>query len=401
MVAAASLTLVLSGCGGSGGSDSKSADAQTPAAADSLKIWTDQNREAGVRAAIDKFTADTGTEVTVEVKNFDDIRTDFLTQVPTGEGHDITVGAHDWLGEFVSNGVVAPVELGDKAKDFNPVAVNAFTWQGRTYGLPYGVESVALLRTRDFVPDAPATYDDRIAAGKAAGTQFPFVIQVSDKGDAFHMYPFQTSFDAPVFKQADDGSYLPELAMGGDGGHRFAQWLHDQGAAKNLDVALSSDIAKQQFLDGNAPFIVSGHWLVQDAKDKNINLGVSEVPSAGGSPAQPFASVQGFYVSAKSPNAIVANDFLLNYMGTKEMQTMLFEKGNRTPALTAAADAISGDPVAEGFAKVAQNAQPMPAIPEMSQVWQLWGVTEAEIIKGEDPNAAWDKMISDINNAIA
>ncbi len=408
VAAAASVALILSGCGGAA-DDAPETDpaAETTEAAEeteapvtegALKIWTDENREAGVRAAADAFTAATGTAVTIEVKNFDDIRADFVAQVPTGEGPDITVGAHDWLGEFITNGVVAPVELGDRAGEFNENAINAFNWEGQVYGLPYGIESIALIRNVDLAPDAPTTYEEMLTMGAAAGVEFPFVLQVGDEGDPYHMYPFQNSFGAPVFEQADDGSYTSTLGMGGENGHAFAQWLHDQGAAGNLDTAISGDIAKQQFIDGNAPFIISGPWLIQDLGD--LNVAVSEIPSAGGQLAAPFAGVHGFYVSAQSKNALVANDFLLNYIGTEEIQTQLFELGNRIPALTASADAITGDPVAEGFAAAAATAQPMPSIPEMGEVWAFWGVTQAQIIDGADPVPTWDKMIADIETAI-
>lgn len=413
VAAAASVALVLSACGGNGGdeptpdappaeteteAEEPPADEEPPAAGGELKIWVDDNRAPVIQAAVDDFQAETGTTVTVEIKNFEDIRADFLAQVPTGEGPDLTVGAHDWLGEFITNGVVAPVELGDRASEFNENAINAFNWDGQVYGVPYGIESIALIRNTDLAPDAPSTFDEMVSMGEAAGTDFPFVLQMGEEGDPYHMYPLQTSFGAYVFEQADDGSYTSNLGMGGDNGHAFAEWLQEQGAAGTLDTAVSGDIAKQQFIDGNAPFIISGPWMIQDVSE--LNIAVSAIPSAGGEPAAPFSGVHGFYVSAQSNNALVANDFLLNYIGSADVQTQLFEAGNRIPALTAAADAITGDPVAEGFAEAAETALPMPSIPEMGEVWAFWGVTEAQIVNGADPVATWDKMIADIEAAI-
>ena len=70
-------------------------------------------------------------------------------------------------------------------------------------------------------------------------------------------------------------------------------------------------------------------------------------------------------------------------------------------ALIAAADAASEDPITAGFRTVAADALPMPSIPEMASVWEFWGVTEASIINGsQDPTAAWQKMVSDIEGAI-
>jgi arabinogalactan oligomer/maltooligosaccharide transport system substrate-binding protein len=39
--------------------------------------------------------------------------------------------------------------------------------------------------------------------------------------------------------------------------------------------------------------------------------------------------VQTFFVSAKSANALIANEFLVNYIATADVQTALFKAGGR------------------------------------------------------------------------
>ena len=408
LASALATTLALTACGsgegtagGSGDEPADDAASATAQASGSLTVWVDETREAAVEQAAAAFEDETGVDVELVQKNFEDIRADFLAQVPTGEGPDITVGAHDWLGEFTANGVVAPIELGDKAGDFIPVSVEAFTQDGQVYGLPYAIENIALIRNTELAPEAPKTFDDMIAAGEKAGTKFPFLIQSDgDKGDPYTYYPFQTSFGAPVFEQNDDGSYRPELALGGKAGEAYATWLGEQGEAGNLSTDISYDIAVEAFAKGRSPFVVGGPWMLEKFGD--LDLAVDPVPAPGGQPAQPFAGVQGFYVSAQSENALLANDFLVNSMSTPEAQTALFEAGGRPPALVEAADAASEDPLVAGFREVGATALPMPSIPEMGSVWSFWGVTEASIISGkaDDPAAAWDKMVSDIEGSI-
>lgn len=404
LAAALTSTLALAACGGgsepAGDETTEPAEeTSAPAASGSLTVWVDETREPAVEAAAANFEAETGTTVELVQKNFEDIRTDFLAQVPTGEGPDITVGAHDWLGELTTNGVVAPIELGDKATEFEEVAVQAFTQDGQVYGLPYAIENIALIRNTALAPEAPATFDDMIAAGEAAGTPYPFLVQTGTEGDPYTYYPFQTSFGAPVFAQNDDGSYRPELMLGGENGEAFAQWLADQGAAGVLSTDVTYDIAVEAFKNGESPFIVGGPWMLEQFAD--LELAIDPVPAPGDQPAQPFVGVQGFYVSAQSENALLANDFLVNYLSTQEAQEALFEAGGRPPALTAAADAVSSDPIVAGFRAVGADAVPMPSIPEMGSVWAFWGVTEANIISGQaDPAEAWQKMVSDIEGAL-
>lgn len=401
----AGLTLALTACGGDGGTEpsapaSPTDSATNPAGATGgLTVWVDETREAAVTAAAADFESEADVTVDVVLKNFEDIRTDFIAQVPTGEGPDITVGAHDWLGELTSNGVVQPLELGDKASEFEPVSVAAFTQDGQVYGLPYAVENIALIRNTALAATAPATWDEAIAAGQAAGTRYPFLIQTGTEGDPYTYYPFQTSFGAPVFAQNDDGSYRPELTLGGEPGHAFATWLQQQGAAGLLSSDITYDIAVEAFRNGESPFIVGGPWML--AQFEGLDLAIDPIPSAGGEPAQPFVGVQGFYVSAQSDNTLLATDFLVNFLSTEEAQLALYEAGDRPPALIAAADTASADPITAGFRAVGAEAVPMPSIPEMGSVWAFWGVTEANIISGAaEPVAAWDKMVSDIQAAL-
>ncbi len=404
LASALATTLALAACG-SGAAEEPAADPADPADAatessGSLTVWVDETRQDAVEAAAKAFEDESGVDVELVQKNFEDIRTDFLTQVPTGEGPDITVGAHDWLGELTANGVVAPIEMGDRAGEFEDVSIQAFTQDGQVYGLPYAIENIALIRNTELAPEAPATYDDMVAAGEAADTRFPFLVQTGTEGDPYTYYPFQTSFGAPVFAQNDDGSYRAELTLGGKHGHAYAEWLAAEGAAGNLQLDVTPDIAIDAFAQGKAPFLIAGPWTLEDFGD--LDLAVDPVPAPGDEPAQPFVGVQGFYVSAQSENALLANDFLVNYLSTTEAQTALFEAGGRPPALTAAADAVSKDPVVAGFREVGAEAVPMPSIPEMGSVWAFWGVAEANIISGkaEDPVKAWDEMVSGIKGAL-
>ncbi|MFI2752438.1 extracellular solute-binding protein [Cellulomonas sp. P22] len=399
-VVAATLGLALTLAACSGSSNEPAAETTTPAGNDgALTVWVDETRQAAVADAAKAFEDETGTKVDLVLKNYGDIQADFIAQVPTGEGPDVTVGGHDWLGAFLQNGVVAPVELGDKASEFTSTAVEAFSQDGQVYGVPYAVENIALIRNTALAATAPATWDEAVAAGQAAGTKYPILVQTGTEGDPYTYYSLQTSFGAPVFTQNADGSYTDELALGGENGNAFATWLQAQGASGVLSTDITYDIAVEAFSNGESPFIIGGPWMIDSFE--GLDLAIDPIPSAGGQPAEMFAGVQGFYVSAQSKNALLANDFITNYMATTEAQVTLAEAGNRPPALTAAAETFADDPIMTGFAKVGATAAPMPSIPAMNSVWSFWGVTEANIISGAAaPVEAWEKMVVDIQGAI-
>ena len=377
----------------------------TPAVTDNdttatLTIWADDTRFTQVQTFASDFTAETGVAVNVVQKSEADMDTEFTTQVPTGNGPDLIVMAHDKLGALVANGVVAPVDLGEAKSKFADVAVKAVTYNGQTYGVPYAVESVALVRNNALTKDAPTTYDDMIASGKTTGVEYPFIIQMGDKGDPYHFYGFQTSFGAPVFNTNADGEYTSELAMGGSGGTDFANWLKAQGDAGVISPSITGDIAKQAFLDGKAAYTVTGPWNVAAFREAGMDVSVLSIPSAGSQAAQPFVGVQMFYQSAKSANPVAAKQFF-NYLATPKAQEEMQKLGGRASAMPEVA-AASDDQDIKDFSKVAEGGALAPAIPAMGAVWNFWGQTEADIVTGKDtPDALWSMMVTNIEGSIA
>ena len=390
----------LAACNNGTTSSSTSSDSASNDAVATLTIWADDTRFSQVEHLAEDFTTNTGVKVNVVQKSEADMDTEFTTQVPTGNGPDLIVMAHDKLGGLVANGVVAPVDLGEAKSNFADVAVKAVTYNGQTYGVPYAVESVALVRNNALTKDEPKTYDDMIASGKTAGVQYPFIIQMGDKGDPYHFYGFQTSFGAPVFKTDSSGEYTSDLALGDQGGTDFANWLKEQADAKVLDTTINADIAKQAFLDGKAAYTVTGPWNVAAFREAGMDVSVLPVPKAGSQDAQPFVGVQMFYQSAKSTNTLLTKQFF-NYLATDEGQKKMQELGGRASAMPEVASA-STDQDIKAFSDIAEKGALAPSIPEMGSVWEFWGDTEAAIVTGSQaPADAWSTMVTNIQNAIA
>jgi len=401
VVALASAALVLAGCSGGSGDN---ADGESEGTGAELVIWTDENRKPAIEAAAAAFEEETGTKVTLVQKNFEDMRADFIAQVPTGEGPDITIGAHDWLGALVAAGVVDTIDLGDKADSIEQVAVEAMTYDGQLYALPYALEAVALVQNTDLVgEDAPATWDDAVAAATAAGAARSIVINTAGQtGDAYTMYGFQTSFGAPVFVQDDSGSYTSEVGMGGPAGEAFASWLGANGSAGTgiISTTIDYDTNNELFASGQAAYTIQGPWAIEALTADGANIKVNPIPSAGGETAAPFVGVQGFYVSSESENALLAQDFLVNYIATDDAQKALYDADPRIPAWKTLAEEVSADPVIAGFIASAQNGVPQPSIPEMGSVWDLWNAAQVQIIGGADPVSTWNQMVTDLEAAI-
>ena len=369
-----------------------------------LVIWADDTRAPVLAPIADAFSAEEGVVVSVLEVPFDQIRDNLSVQGPAGEGPDIIIGAHDWLGELVSNGVIAPLDLGGEAALYSDVAVQAFAYEGDNYGLPYAIENIALIRNTDLVPEAPATWEEVEAIGQglvADGTvSLPIVIQQAT-ADPYHNYPLFTALGGYVFGQADDGSYDPnDLGIDSAGGlaaaQQFAEWSETGLISSDIDYGIMID----SFSTGDTPFAVTGPWAVGDFTDAGVNYVVEPIPPVEGGTPQPFVGVQGFMISSFSEAPDLATTFVVDFLGTEEVQLALFEAGQRPPAMTSAFDQVSGDPNIQGFGLSGIDGAPLPNIPAMSAVWSTWTDAYTLIFQGEDPIGAFETAADTIRTDI-
>jgi arabinogalactan oligomer/maltooligosaccharide transport system substrate-binding protein len=396
-------TAALTGCS-SGGSSASDTSPQT------LTVWVDPNRAEELKDIVAQFEADKGINVKLVQKEYGDtMKEDFIKQAPTGKGPDVIVGGSDWLGLFVQNGVVAPLELGDTAGEYSDVAIRAMSYEGTTYGLPVSVENIALVRNTALAESTPATWDELIAAGQAVvasgAAQYPVLVPSGPESDPYHLYPLQTSYGAPLFGTNPDGSYDPDdLLLGSPGGDDFALMLVVWGLEGVLNTNTTTAIARDESAAGKSPYMLSGPWNLPAFKEGGIDYAIEPIPQAGPEAPTPFVGVQGFFVSAKSENALAANEFVVNYLGTEDVQLALYKAGGRPPAMTSAFEIASADdPDVGAYGEVGLTGVPMPAIPEMGAVWNYWGATEAALVNNTagDPATAWQTMADRIAADIA
>jgi len=88
------------------------APSQAASAARTVTIWSGANDAKSDNQApiLNAWAKTQGITInTVYKKN---VRDEFIKATPDGKGPDLMVGAHDWTGQLVGAGVVAPVALG-------------------------------------------------------------------------------------------------------------------------------------------------------------------------------------------------------------------------------------------------------------------------------------------------
>lgn len=443
MALVAVLALVAAACGDGDGSDDTStttttvADTTTTTMADTttttastdetttttappvvradadLVIWTDAQRQPVLENIGALFAQATG--VTVAVQEVQDVRARFETADPLGEGPDVIIGAHDWLGGLVASGVVQPIDISAVADNFPPVAVNAFTYEGRTYGLPYAIENIALVRNTDLVPDSPATWEEmeQIALdlvnnaapattkrGQSGVVDTPIAWQQNGSADPYHNYPVFTALGGYVFGSPETGYDPSDVGIDSPGALAAADKYAEMADAGLVNIDITYDIMIEKFANGQAPFAITGPWAVGDFSD--VNFVVEPIPPVEGGTPQVFVGVQGAMLANNAQNPLVAQSFILDALSRADAQLALFQTDGRPPAHLDVFSQIAGDPVIQGFAASGQNGVPMPAIPEMGNVWDDWTNAYQAVFTGTtDPETAFKDAAANIRNLIA
>jgi maltose-binding protein MalE len=346
-----------------------------PAVEGTLTIWADNTRAPIFEDIGADFTTATGVPVVVHQLGFGDIRDQLILRGPNDEGPDIIIGAHDWLGQLVSAGVVEPMDLGDKAASFDPVSLQAFSYDGTLYGMPYANEAIALYYNKDLVPEAPTTWDElkQIATDLQddpdSGVEQGLCLQ---EKDPYHSYPILTGFGGYIFgRDAVTDAYDPsDVGLDSEGGLAYANELDQLVKDGLLRPAVDYGACLNLMTTGGAAFWMTGPWALGDFTASGVNFGVAPIPQMEETPA-PFVGVQGMMVSAFAPNKLLAQTFLNEYMATDEAMQALFDAGQRPPAWLPTAQGVTDENVL-AFITSASTGNPMPAIPQMNDVWGAW-----------------------------
>lgn len=380
-------------------SPSAGTSAGTPAAVSSaspardanadLVIWCDNDRYPVIKKYADQFASDNGITAAVQVCT--DTRAQFTTAAKVGKGPDVIVGAHDWLGQLVQDGTVQSIALDPAvAKQFAPSAIAATKFNGQTWGVPYAIENLALVRNTALAPNAPKTVDEMLQVGQAAvkagKAKQAFVFAVSATGNAYYMYPWLKAYGGGIFGTKANGDYNPaDIIVNNAGSIKGATEIQKLAQQKLVSTAIDDKAAELMFQKGQVPFIVTGPWAITASKAAGIKYGISNLPTPpGGGTMTPFLGVQMFYIAKAAKNVAFAQQFVTQAMTGKDVQVDLYKVGGRPPALTSAYNEVSAsDPDIKSWFDAGKGALPMPNIPAMNAVWSPLGLAEADIVAGK------------------
>lgn len=343
-----------------------------------LRIWADDTRTPILLDMADEFLAEYGVELVVEdLGVVQDIRSQVIIAIPAGEGPDIFIGVHDWLGALVDSGLVAPIEIGDKADDFVGSALQAFTYtDGNLYGVPYATENLGFFYNTELVETPPATWEEVLEIGRTLQDEGLAQYAIAIGGDpGYNALPIQTAFGGYVFGTDDNGAWnANDVGLDGEGMVTAVEWMTAAVDEGLMPDTTDYETAHSLFETGQIPFLMAGPWALDRIRASGVPYAVTSFPDEGA----PFLGVQGFMVNAFSENILLAQAFLTEFVATEETMQQLYETGLRPSAYTSVL-ATTADADLKAMGEAGANAIPMPNIPEMGSVWSAWnnGITLA------------------------
>lgn len=368
-----------------------------------IRIWADDTRAAVLVELADDFLTAYNVELVVE--EVSGIRDQFIIAAPAGEGPDIIVGAHDWIGSLIASGLLAPIDLGDKASEFVPISLEGFTYtDGQLYGMPYATENMGFFYNTELVSEVPTTWQGVMDVGaqlQADGkVQYAIALAGAPTYDAL---PMQTAFGSYIFGLNDDGTWnANDIGLGSEGQIAALNFMRAQIEAGLIPDSFDWDTGHTLFETGQTAFLMAGPWALDRIRASGVPYAVTSFPAAteGGEPGAPFLGVQGFMVNAFSENVLLAQAFLTEFVATTDVMQELYETGLRPSAFIPVLDATD-DPDLAAMGAAGENATLMPYIPEMGSVWGAWSSGMTLALTGElSPEEAMNDTVTQIQDLI-
>ena len=344
-----------------------------------LLIWINGDKAYTAVGDIGKkFTTDNGIPVTVEHPT--DLPTKFAPAAQSGNGPDIVIWAHDRLGSWASSGLIQPVDVEpDYRAKFNPKSWDALLFDGKTWGYPICMESVALIYNKALVKEPPAA----LAAVKADLAPYPILWAYDTP---YFTWPFLAGAGGYVFNKKADGNYdLNDIGVNQAGAVSALQAIGDMIKAGTLAKGVTYDVMIAQMQQGKCAMMVNGPWAWNDLKKANIDYGIGVIPGAtDAGPAKPFVGVLGAMIDAKTPNKELAELFIRDYLLTPESLAALDKDTYDGPhALIESYHVQKADPRVEASMKNVDLGVLMPNIPQVQTFWSALETAIKTVTSGQ------------------
>ncbi|MFF4826943.1 extracellular solute-binding protein [Streptomyces sp. NPDC001312] len=405
----ASLALAATACGGSDSGSDKSDGPVT------ITWWDTSNatNEAPTYQALVKQFEAANKDIKVKYVNvqFDQAQNKFDTAAGSKGAPDVLRSEVGWTPAFAKKGYFVPLDgteaLAEQDK-FQPSLITQAQYEGKTYGVPFVTDTLALVYNKDLfkkagISEAPKTWDElKSAAAK-----------IKDKTGVDGYWGSTQAYYAQSFLYGEGTNTVDadakKITMNSAPAKKaYGTWLSlfdGKGLHKADTTADAYAHIQDAFVNGKVAAIIQGPWEITNfykgsAFADKSNLGIATVPA--GSTGKAGAPTGGHNLSVYAGSDKAHQDAALKFVGwmtSAKTQEAIALKNSTLPTRDDAYTAeVKADPGIAGYQGVLPAAQPRPALPEYGS---LWGPLDSELPKIAAGKESLDKGLSNAELAIA
>jgi ABC-type glycerol-3-phosphate transport system substrate-binding protein len=345
-----------------------------------------------------------GYDVIFETAEFDNLDKQVILSHATGKDYDIIQANHSSVSQFVSGGVLAPLDAYLKnttidLSSYQKAALEVGRVNGKTYAIPYDPDcrilayNARLLKELGFNP--PQTTDEMLAIARAGYEKGYYAMAGQLSKTMFSIYDlggFMLSYGAKVYDQKN-GKYVATLNT--PEALSYMKWAIEMYRYMPKDTNIDDTLARSMFAQGK---VLMMWWTPSQIKSvipqfKNRDdLAFSKMPKG---PTGISGSAMGGYmfsIGSGAPNKTGAWKFM-EYVNTPENQAKI---ARGLPAdIKSFNYAPYNIPEYDMFREQFETSSyPVPltsVFPRVAEVWSRWysqallGVISAEeaLLKGQ------------------
>ncbi|MFB5760167.1 extracellular solute-binding protein [Paenibacillus medicaginis] len=370
-----------------------------------LTIWADDNAEklADLKATTAKYTEQTGIPVNITPIAMNDQQQSLSLDGPAGKGPDLFY--QPGIGSLSVQGLVQPLKVSEEDKaNFTKETLEALSYDGNLYGLPFVVETYALLYNKELVPEAPKTIAElEQLAGKmtnAGSDEYGFLY---DATNFYYSWAFMGGSGGYIFKETDTGFDINDIGLNQAGTVKGMSLIQSWFEKGYLPKGVNGDIVGGLFNEGKVAAVINGPWAITDHKAQlGDNLAVAALPvMEDGAHPQSFIGVKGWMLSAYSKNPEWATDLAVILTNAESSMEWFKATGEMPAHLDVLNDPLLvNDPLVAGFSEQIQYGKPFPNVAELTHVWDPMANALKFASEGEEVQAVLDEAVVQIQDKI-
>jgi len=301
---------------------------------------------------------------------------------------DMYLYAHDKIGVYAEMGILEPITNlvnPDTIKNLVPMTKTAATYKGNMYQLPIYFETLLFLYNKKYLKaeEVPSTTDDLLTYVKNK-TKYGHFGYIEQHSTPYYFGPWINGFNGKVIDEKGEPCLDSKESLEALAYHlKFVKYMPDESEYATVNTL---------FIEGKAHTTIGGPWLIPTIKNAGIDLGIANMPviNQTGKPLTPYLGVQGFQVlktGVQDPSKKQAIIKILEILSSEEVEIKLALASGCAPALEScySDESIKKDEMVMAMKTTAENAVPMPNIPEMDVMWTVTGnLLTAVNMSGQD-----------------